>query len=248
MMRLLLLGGSTEANRLASRLSRHAQIKATLSLAGRTTNPAAATLPTRRGGFGGIEGLSRYLMEERIDVVVDATHPFAAQMSRNAAAACAIARIPLALFTRPPWKDQSGDTWIEVSDSMEAAAALGPSLKRVFLAVGRQQLAAFRDLPHHFLVRTIDPPSLETLPRFAEILLAKGPFSVAEEIDLMRRHAIDILVSKNSGGGATVAKIEAARSLGLPVVMIQRPPVHGQTAFYDVEEALAWIESHRASP
>jgi precorrin-6A/cobalt-precorrin-6A reductase len=246
-MRLLLLGGSTEANRLARRLSGHPRIKATLSLAGRTTNPAAATLPTRMGGFGGIEGLSRYLREENIRVVVDATHPFAAQMSGNAMAACASAHVPLAVFTRPPWRAQLGDAWTEVSDAMEAAVALGPLSKRVFLTVGRQQLAAFQSAPHQFLVRTIDPPVPELLPKSAEILLAKGPFTVAEEIDLMRRHAIEILVSKNSGGGATEAKIEAARSLGLPVVMIQRPPAQAQTVFYDVEQAIAWIESHLAS-
>jgi precorrin-6A/cobalt-precorrin-6A reductase len=247
-MRLLLLGGSTEANSLASRLWGHAHIRATLSLAGRTTSPATAALPTRIGGFGGIEGLSRYLMEERIGALVDATHPFAARMSANAMAACARAHVPLATFTRPPWRARPGDAWIEVGDAADAAAALGPSPKRVFLTVGRQQLGAFRDLPHQFLVRTIDPPSPELLPKFAEILLAKGPFNVAEEIDLMRRHAIEILVSKNSGGGATEAKIEAARHLGLPVVMIQRPPIQGQTILYSLEEALAWIESHLASP
>jgi precorrin-6A/cobalt-precorrin-6A reductase len=247
-MRLLLLGGSTEASRLARRLSGHARISATLSLAGRTTNPASATLPTRVGGFGGIEGLSRYLIEEGVDAVVDGTHPFAAQMSENAKAACAIARVPLAQFTRPPWNAQLGDTWIEVSDAVEAAAALGSSPKRVFLTVGRQQLVAFRGLSHHFLVRSIDPPLPETLPKFAEVLLAKGPFTVGEEIDLMRRHAIEIIVSKNSGGVATGAKIEATRSLGLPVVMIQRPTVQVQTIFYDVEDALAWIESHLTPP
>jgi precorrin-6A/cobalt-precorrin-6A reductase len=247
-MRLLLLGGSTEANRLARRLSRHARIRATLSLAGRTATPAPATLPTRIGGFGGTEGLQRYLIEEGIDAVVDATHPFAAQMSENAMDTCANARVPLALFTRRPWEAQPGDTWIEVGNAAEAAAALGASSKRVFLTVGRLQLGAFRDLPHHFLVRTIDPPAPEILPKSAKILLAKGPFNVAEEIDLMRRHAIEILVSKNSGGGATEAKIEAARHLGLPVVMIQRPPIQSQTILYSLEEALAWIESHLASP
>jgi precorrin-6A/cobalt-precorrin-6A reductase len=246
-MRLLLLGGSTEANRLARRLSGHPRIKATLSLAGRTTNPAATTLPARMGGFGGIEGLSRYLIEERIRVVVDATHPFAAQMSANAMAVCARAGVALASFTRPPWKAQPGDIWNEASDAVAAAVALGSSSKRVFLTVGRLQLAAFRDLPHHFLIRTIDPPLRDSLPKSSEILLAKGPFTAAEEIDLMRRHAIEVLVSKNSGGGATEAKIEAARSLGVPVVMIQRPPAQGQTVFYDIEEALAWIESHLAS-
>jgi precorrin-6A/cobalt-precorrin-6A reductase len=247
-MRLLLLGGSTEANRLARRLSGHARINATLSLAGRTTNPAAASLPARIGGFGGSEGLSHYLVEERIGAVVDATHPFAARMSANAMTACASARVPFALFTRPPWRARPGDAWIEVGGAAEAAAALGPSSKRVFLTVGRLQLAAFRGLPHHFLVRTIDPPLPELLPKFAEILLAKGPFTVAEEIDLMRRYEIEILVSKNSGGGATEAKIEAARGLGIPVVMIQRPPIHGQTILYNLEEALGWIETHLASP
>jgi precorrin-6A/cobalt-precorrin-6A reductase len=169
-------------------------------------------------------------------------------MSKHAVAACADVGVPLAVLTRPPWRAGPGDVWIEVGDAAEAAAALGAAPKRVFLTVGRQQLGAFRDLPHHFLLRTIDPPPPELLPKSAEIVLAKAPFAVADEIDLMRRHSIEIVVSKNSGGGATEAKLEAARALGLPVVMIRRPPLLGQTVFYDVAGALAWIESHLPSP
>ncbi len=247
-MRLLLLGGTTEASRLARRLADRADIDATLSLAGRTASPAASPLPTRIGGFGGLEGLARYLRDQRIEAVVDATHPFAAQMSKHAVTACAEARVPLAVFTRAPWSVQPGDAWMEVADATEAAAALGLAPKRVFLTVGRLQLATFRDLPHHFLLRTIDPPPADALPRSVELLLAKGPFTVAEEIELIRRHAIEIVVSKNSGGGATEAKIAAARDLGLPVVMIQRPPSLGQTTIYEIEDMLAWIEAHCAAP
>jgi precorrin-6A/cobalt-precorrin-6A reductase len=245
-MRLLLIGGTSEASLLARRLAGRSDMEAILSLAGRTARPAPSALPTRIGGFGGVEGLTDYLRAERIGAVVDATHPFAAQISRNALAACAQAKIPLIRFTRPPWVAEPGDRWIEVGDASQAAEALGPEPKRVFLTVGRLQLPAFRGLPHHFLLRTIDPP--ESLPGSAEVILAKGPFTVMQEIDLMRAHAIDVLVSKNSGGSATEAKIEAARRLKLPVVMIQRPPSLGP-ALYDIEQVLAWIEAHRsASP
>jgi precorrin-6A/cobalt-precorrin-6A reductase len=247
-MRLLLLGGTTEASRLARRLAGRENIAATLSLAGRTMSPAAAPLPTRIGGFGGVEGLSRYLREGRIDAVVDATHPFAAQMSSHAVSACAGVGVRLAVFTRPPWRAGTGDKWIEVADAAEAAAALGGPPRRVFLTVGRLLLAAFRDLPHHFLLRTIDPPASEALPQSVEILSAKGPFTVADEIELMRKHGIEIVVSKNSGGEATGAKIEAARRLGLEVVMIRRPPGLGQTMFFDLDEIVGWIEGQVAGP
>ena len=246
-MRLLVLGGTAQASALADALADRAGVAATLSLAGRTQDPAPSRVPMRIGGFGGVEGLRAYLKTERIDAIVDATHPFAAQMSRHAAQACVAAAVPLLAFTRPPWARQSGDHWIEV-DTMDAAArTLGAVPRDVFLAQGRLQLAAFAAAPQHrYLVRAIErPPDIDALPHH-RLILSRGPFKLAEEEALMREANIAILVSKNSGGGATYAKIEAARRLGLPVVMVRRPakPPIAQTA--RLEEVLGWIDGlHR---
>lgn len=237
-MRLLLLGGTSEASELARRLSARGDIEAMLSLAGRTARPAASPLPTRIGGFGGVEGLARYLCENSIGAVVDATHPFAARMSANAVAACAEAGVALAVLTRPPWPLETG--WREVGDAAEAAQALGEAPRRVLLTVGRLSAGAFRAAPqHHYVLRSIDAP--EDLPPSAEVVLARPPFSLADERELMTSRRIDILVSKNAGGEATRAKLDAARELGLPVVMIRRPPPGAATTFYDIESALRWL-------
>ncbi|MGA2045097.1 MAG: cobalt-precorrin-6A reductase [Roseiarcus sp.] len=253
-MRLLVLGGTTEAGALARALAGRADIAAILSLAGRTRAPAPAPIPVRSGGFGGAEGLHAYLDAERIDAVIDATHPFAAQMARNAAQACAAAGVPLLALTRPPWARQDGDDWIEVDTMEEAALALGAAPRRVFLTQGRQQLAAFAAAPQHwYLVRAIDAPEdLEALPR-RRLILARGPFSRADEEALMGAERIDKLVSKNSGGEATYAKIAAARALGLPVVMVRRPERPAVAQATCVEEALAWLDGvgsarHRPAP
>ena len=233
-MRLLLLGGTTEASALARRLDANA----TLSLAGRTKTPAASPLPTRIGGFGGVDGLVRYLRDERIDAVIDATHPFAAQMSAHAVAACAAADVPLAVLTRPSWTPRSGDDWREVGDAAEAAAALGETPRRVLLTVGRLSAGAFRAAPqHHYVLRSIDAP--EDLPPDVEIVLARPPFARDDEIALMTSRGIEIVVSKNAGGEATRAKLDAARLLSVPVVMIRRPPVPAATTvFYDLDAAI----------
>ncbi len=187
----------------------------------------------------------RYLREQAIDVVVDATHPFAAQMSRHAAAACEQAQVPLAVFTRPPWVATEGDDWTEVDTAAEADEALGETPKRVFLTVGRLQSPAFaRDVRHHFVLRSIDAPPPEDLPASVELVLARGPFSIADEIALMKERRIDVLVSKNSGGEATRAKIDAARQLGLPVILLRRPPAPAQTRFFDLDETMAWLDAH----
>ena len=242
-MRLLLLGGTTEASALAAALAGRPDIAAILSLAGRTRAPAPAPIPMRSGGFGGAEGLRGYLEAERIDAVVDATHPFAAQMARNAAQACAAAGVPLLALSRPPWARQAGDRWIEVEAMDEAARALGSAPRRVFLTQGRQQLAAFAAAPQHFyLLRAIEAPDdLEALPR-RRLILARGPFSRAGEEALLREERIDMLVSKNSGGDATYAKLEAARALGLPVVMVRRPARPPVPQAGSVAEALAWLD------
>ncbi|MCW2282507.1 precorrin-6A/cobalt-precorrin-6A reductase [Rhodoblastus acidophilus] len=244
-MRILILGGSSEATLLAKTLSQRADLDAILSLAGRTKNPAPMPLPTRSGGFGGVEGLVSYLRDERINAVIDATHPFAAQMKRNAAQACAATNTPLCAFTRAPWVAGEGDDWIEVDSAVEAAAALGETPKKnVFLAIGRQQAGAFAGSPHHFVLRAIDAPDAEALPASLDLVLARGPFTVADEIALMRDKKIDILVSKNAGGEATRAKIDAARVEKLPVVMIRRPKTPERPVFENIGDALAWIEAH----
>jgi precorrin-6A/cobalt-precorrin-6A reductase len=239
-MRLLILGGTTEASALARRIAVRADLQPVLSFAGRTSNLVAPPIPFRVGGFGGIEGLGAYLRAERIEAVIDATHPFAAQMSRHAAAACLACGTPLARFTRPPWV---GDGWIRVDSMAEAAAALGSDTRRVFLTVGGLQLGAFAAAPQHFyLVRTIEPPA--TTFASQRLILARGPFSVADETALMRDERIDVLVTKNSGGTATAAKLEAARVLGIEVVMVERP-LSDETSLGSVEAVLDWIEAHR---
>jgi precorrin-6A/cobalt-precorrin-6A reductase len=245
-MRLLILGGTTEASALARQLAGRADIEATLSLAGRTQSPTPPPIPVRTGGFGGVEGLVAYLRTAEIDLVIDATHPFAAQMSRHAASACAALGLPLAAFTRPDWQQRDDDRWTRVANMDSAVAALGERPRRVFLTVGGLQLTAFAAAPQHFyLVRTIEPPeALSTLPSH-RLILARGPFAVDAEIALMRAEAIDTLVTKNSGGGATEAKITAARALALPVVMVDRPLLPERPAFHDLADVMTWIEGHR---
>jgi precorrin-6A/cobalt-precorrin-6A reductase len=248
-LRLLILGGTAEASALIAAIAGRAYIEAILSLAGRTQRPAPSPVPTRIGGFGGVAGLRAYLEAAHIDALVDATHPFAAQMSRHAAEACAAAKLPLLIFTRPPWERVDGDRWIEVATMAQAAQALGPVPRNVFLTQGRQQLGAFAEAPHHrYLVRAIEPPDgIDALPHH-RLILARGPFRLADEEALMRSENIQCVVSKNSGGAATYAKIEAARNLSLPIVMVQRPAKPQVEETTRLETALAWIEAHRAAP
>jgi precorrin-6A/cobalt-precorrin-6A reductase len=242
-MRILILGGTTEASALARRLAGHADIHAELSLAGRTRNPVAPPIPFRVGGFGGVEGLQAYLVEHQVDAVVDATHPFAAQMSRHAVAACRGPGVPIAGFSRSAWVEHRDDRWTRVPDMAAAAQALGTPARRVFLTVGGVQLGAFAQVPWHwYLVRTIDPPVGLHVQR---LILARGPFAVEDEIALMRGEQIDVLVTKNSGGTATGAKIEAARALGVEVVIVDRPAPQAYPAFERVDDVMAWIEAHR---
>ncbi|SDR62319.1 precorrin-6A reductase [Rhizobiales bacterium GAS191] len=252
-MRILILGGSTEASALARLIAGRADIEATLSLAGRTAQPAASPIASRSGGFGGTEGLVAYLTRERVAAVIDATHPFAAQMTRHAREACASLSLPLLVLTRAPWAPLEGDRWIEVEDAVAAVAALGATARRVFLTVGRLSVPAFAAAPqHHYLIRSIDAPQgLDALPHH-ELLLARPPFSFEDERRAMLEGRVDIVVSKNSGGEATYAKIAAARELALPVVMIRRPKSvdwpAGPPALHDPEAALAWIAAHRETP
>lgn len=240
MPRPLLLGGTTEASALAALLAA-AGIAARLSLAGRTKAPAAQPLPTRIGGFGGAEGLARYLQEERITHVIDATHPFAAQMSRNAAQACAALNLPLLALSRAPWQPQAGDRWQRVPDIAGAVAALDRPAMRVFLAVGRMHLEAFAAQPqHHYLLRLVDAPEAVPLPRH-DCVVARGPFTLAGDLALMRAHGTELVVAKNAGGPGAVAKIAAARQLGLPVLMIDRPTLPDRAETHDPQAVMRWL-------
>lgn len=241
--RILLLAGTSEARALAARLAQEG-CDAVASLAGRTSAPAPLALPTRVGGFGGVEGLERYLSETGVTHVVDATHPFAAQMSGNARAACAALGVPLIAYARAPWRAEPGDRWIEVPDNAAAVAALGEAPRRVFLTIGRQGVADFRAAPQHdYVLRVIDAPDPNDLPPSCAVIAARGPFAREDEIALMRERRIDSVVSKNSGGALTYAKIEAARALGLPVVMIAPPARDGVTLAHDLDDVLAFLGS-----
>ncbi len=246
-MRLLILGGTTEASRLAGALAGRDDVAPVLSLAGRTRNPALPPIPHRIGGFGGIAGLSAYLVQERIGAVVDATHPFAARISAHAVAASAAAGVPLLAFTRPPWRPEPGDRWQAVPDLDTAAAALGPVPRTVLLTVGRLGLGCFRAAPQHrYIVRSIDPPDPADLPPDVILLLDRGPFLLEDERALMRREGVDTVVTKNSGGSAAVAKLEAARALGIGVVMVDRPRIEGQRPEAEtLPDVLDWIEARR---
>ena len=239
-LRVLLLGGTTEASILAERLADDPRFAATLSLAGVTRMPALPRIPCRIGGFGGVEGLRAWLRENGIMALVDATHPFAAQMTRHAALAAAQTGIPFLRIDRPAWIAQPADRWISVPDAGAAAAALGATPCRVLLTLGSKGLAPFRDAPwHHYLIRCIDAPDMAMLPTGAELLLARGPFALASELALLTAHRIEILVSKNSGGAATAPKLEAARILGLPVLMIERPAGSGGAT--QAADAMPWL-------
>ena len=248
-MQLLILGGTTEASALARHIAGRNDLEPVLSLAGRTLNPVAPPIPYRTGGFGGVAGLKTYLAESGIDAVVDATHPFAAQMSIHAAEACNDLKLPLVQFTRAPWRPAEGDRWLPVPDMEAAAQALGAAPRRVLLTVGGLQLAAFAAAPqHYYVIRTIDPPeAAKSLPDH-RLILARGPFALADEIALMRDERIDVLVTKNSGGGATEAKLEAARTLGIEVVMVERPKAGNLPALESLDAVMRWIEDHRPTP
>jgi precorrin-6A/cobalt-precorrin-6A reductase len=251
LLRVLILGGTTEASELARLLAADPRFEVTVSLAGRTANPRMQPVRTRIGGFGGVDGLVAWLKQDATQAVVDATHPYADQISSNAVAACARLAIPLASTVRPAWQPQPGDTWISVASAEAAAEALGPKPSRVFLTLGRLELGAFANAPHHhYIARTIDPPGDVALPPDIRLLVARGPFDREAETTLLAHEKIELLVSKNSGGAATYAKIEAARHLGIPVVMVARPDKPGGHAVESAEAAVIWLEqrlAHRAT-
>jgi precorrin-6A/cobalt-precorrin-6A reductase len=243
MRRILILGGTSEARALAERLAGRHDLAVTMSLAGRTASPAAQPVPLRVGGFGGVQGLAAHLTAERIDILIDATHPYAAIMSSNAAQAAAATGVLLLGLRRPPWIAVTGDRWIEVADATAAAAALGSEPRRVFLALGRNELAPFTAAPqHHYLIRSVDPVEPPLPVPHASYVTGRGPFTEAEDRMLLASHRIEIVVAKNSGGNATYSKIAAARTLGLPVVLIRRPPLPVVPAVESIEDAVHWID------
>jgi precorrin-6A/cobalt-precorrin-6A reductase len=246
MPNILLLGGTTEASALA-RLLAERGMTATISYAGRTKHPRAQPVPSRIGGFGGIAGLVAHLREHRVTHLVDATHPFAATMSAHAVEAAQAAGVAHAALTRPAWEARPEDDWTTVADIAHAVDALCGPVRRVMLALGRMHVDAFRAQPqHHYLLRFVDAPERPpALPDHA-LVVDRGPFGVADDIRLLRDHAIDLVVCKNAGGNGAQAKVIAARELGLPMLMIARPAVPVRREFHCPQNVIDWI-AHRAS-
>jgi precorrin-6A/cobalt-precorrin-6A reductase len=244
MTRALILGGTTDASLLAAAIAR-AGCEAIYSYGGRTRTPADQLLPTRIGGFGGASGLADYLRQEGITHVVDATHPFAAEMSHNAVAACLATGTPLIALERAPWAKAPGDNWIEVADIASAVAALPERSARVFLAIGRQHIAPFGARPQHaYTLRFVDPPE-GAVPFAANVIVSRGPFTLPGELEMMRARGIQWIVARNSGGDGARAKIDAARALDLPVIMIARPQLPDRLRVESVAEVMQWL-GHRA--
>ncbi|MEN4450902.1 cobalt-precorrin-6A reductase [Mycobacterium sp. SM3041] len=241
-MKLLLLGGTSEARALAKRL--HPGIELISSLAGRVPDPALPVGPVRIGGFGGIDGLRTYLQDNEITAVVDATHPFAATITANAARACAGLQLPHLVLARPAWPH--GDAIVVADDRQAAQTVEDRGYQRVFLTTGRSGTTAFRASDAWFLIRAVTPPDADTLPPQHHILLSRGPYDYDNELALLRDHRIDALVTKNSGGGMTRAKLDAAAALNVPVIMVDRPALPGGVATAaSVDEAEAWVRARR---
>lgn len=240
-MRVLLLGGTSDANRMAAVLA-DAQIDAIYSYAGRTGAPLQQPLPTRVGGFGGAAGLIDYLQRERISHVIDATHPFAVEMSRNACAACTETNTPLIALQRPPWHQAPGDTWIDVPDISAAVTALPIAPANVFLAIGKQHLPAFQAKSQHtYTLRIVDPAKSALPLTHHNTVVARGPFYLEDDLNLLRERGISWIVARNAGGTGARAKIDAARILALPVIMIARPVMPERMSMETVEECMAWL-------
>ncbi|OBA56210.1 cobalt-precorrin-6A reductase [Nocardia sp. 852002-20019_SCH5090214] len=244
-MKVLILGGTREARQLAEIVSGERGFDIVSSLAGRVREPVLPAGAVRIGGFGGVEGLRNWLADNAIEAVVDATHPFAGTISAHAADAARAGDVPIVHLRRPGWSEQPGDRWSRVPD-LAGAARAAADFDRVFLTIGRQGVAAFAELDEPwFLIRAIDPPTGPVPPHHL-LLLARGPFTVAEEIDLLREHRISAMVTKDSGGDLTAAKLTAARTCGIPVVVVDRPPVPaGVECAESVAAAWDWLNALR---
>lgn len=240
-MNVLLLGGTADARRLAAVVARRPGIALTSSLAGAVSVPRWPEGDVRVGGFGGVDGLTAWLRDHRIDVVVDATHPFATRMSAAAVAATDALRLPLVVLRRPGWREGPGDRWHRVPDEPAAAALLPELGERAFLALGSGGAAAFAGRPGWFLLRAVEPPP-PPLPARHDVVIDRGPFTADAERALLREHRIDVLVCRDSGGDLTAAKLVAARELGLPVILLDRPPAPPAPTVATVPDAVAWLE------
>ena len=243
--RLLILGGTEDARALAGAVAGRPGVAVVTSLAGRTRDPRQPAGALRVGGFGGAEGLARYLAAAAIDAAIDATHPFAARISANAAAACRRAGVARLALSRPAWTRRPGDRWIPVPDLAAAAARAAGLGARPFLAVGRESLAPFAARGGRCVARVFEPPA--NPPPGVETVVSRGPFDEASEIAFLRRAGVDLVVARNSGGRAGYGKIAAARALGLPVLMIDRPPPPAPPRAAGAAEAMAWLEARLAA-
>ena len=245
---LLILGGTTEATALAHHIAK-TDVKAIISYAGRVERIRPQPIEKRIGGFGGVEGLARYITENQISHIIDATHPFAAQMSQNAYDACQKTQTPLAALTRPAWEQQPGDNWHHVADisgAVEALEKLSDKKRRIMLAIGRMHIDQFTGLARHFyLLRLVDAP--ETMPDFTDfaVEVSRGPFTFDADKKLLELHHIDLVISKNAGGKGAYAKIEAARALGLEVIMIDRPNLPSRDELHSPEDVLNWLKKNK---
>ena len=241
---LLILGGTTEATALAHHIAK-TDVKAIISYAGRVERIRPQPIEKRIGGFGGVDGLARYISDNQISHVIDATHPFAARMSHNAVEACHQTGTPLAALTRPAWVKESGDKWHHVPDingAVQALDSMARTPRRIMLAIGRMHIDQFTCQPNHFyLLRLVDAP--DEAPDFADYALAvsRGPFTFEADKALLEQHQIDLVISKNAGGKGAYAKIEAARALGLEVIMIDRPALPDRTELHSSEAVMSWL-------
>jgi precorrin-6A/cobalt-precorrin-6A reductase len=238
--RILLLGGTSEARALAARL--YPDVDVINSLAGRVPDPALPVGEVRIGGFGGVDGMRRWLSEARVDAVVDATHPYAATITAHAATVCGELGLPHLVLARPAW--DPGDAIVVGSDADAAKAVAANRYSRVFLTTGRSGTAAFVDIDAWFLIRAVSAPDADSLPRRHQLVLSRGPYHYNDELALLRDHHIDALVTKNSGGAMTRPKLDAAAALSIPVVMVDRPPLPPNVATVGtVDDAVDWVSS-----
>jgi precorrin-6A/cobalt-precorrin-6A reductase len=237
---VLILGGTAEARLLAAEVVARGDVRVVSTLAGRVRDPRLPAGEVRIGGFGGTAGLTSWLRSSGVSAIIDATHPFAARISASAAAAAADVGVPILMLRRPGWSAGPDDNWLWVSSLDEAASTL--MADRVFLTTGRQGLAAFAMCDQWFLIRCVDPPS-PPLPRHHHVILDRGPYTIDGELSLMRSHRVGALVTKDSGGDLTVAKLVVARELGLPVIMVRRPPAPDVPTVGTVPEALSWLDN-----
>jgi precorrin-6A/cobalt-precorrin-6A reductase len=243
MARVLILGGTAEARLLAERLKARGGLDITLSLAGRTAAPAQQPVPVRVGGFGGVAGLAAYLTDQRIDALIDATHPYANVISANAVAAATQTNTPRVAISRPPWHAVAGDRWTEVAGVDQAVRVLGAAPRRVLVALGRNEIGGLVNAPqHHYLIRSVDPVDPPLPLPHAAYVTGRGPFDEAHDRGLMSEHRVDAVIAKNSGGGATYGKIAAARSLGIDVILLRRPDAPAAPSVATIDDAAAWLD------